>query len=268
MKLENIIQQNLTQSIDSLKDDRELCLEIQTRLQTLGLLPSNGVDGIYGPQTKQAFEQFKQQTHEGEPDTIGAGSAKTLLELNTLPAGNNLISNNQAESIYGHSITDQQLADLNSCLNRFEINTHPRIRHFLSQTAHESGGLKFMTEIWGPTVEQQQYDPPHAKAKELGNIAVGDGFKYRGAGVIQLTGRSNYQAFANFIHDPDVMEGANYVSIKYPFTSAGFWWHNNNMNALCDRGANVEEITRRVNGGLNGLSDREAYYAKALKIFA
>ena len=112
-----------------------------------------------------------------------------------------LISKVQAESIYSHAITDEQLADLNACLNRFEINTHPRIRYFLSQTAHESGGLKFMTEIWGPTAEQQQYDPPHAKAKELGNIAVGDGFKYRGAGVIQLTGRNNYQAFAIFIHD-------------------------------------------------------------------
>jgi putative chitinase len=141
------------------------------------------------------------------------------------------------------------------------------MRHFLSQTALESGGLKFMTEIWGPTIAQQQYDPPHAEAKTLGNISVGDGFKYRGAGVIQLTGRSNYQAFANFIHDPDVMEGANYVGTKYPFTSAGFWWHNNNMNALCDRGATVEEITRRVNGGLTGLADREAYYAKTLKIF-
>jgi putative chitinase len=64
------------------------------------------------------------------------------------------------------------------------------------------------------------------------------------------------------------MEVVDYVSTKYPFSSAGFWWHNNNMNALCDRGATVEEITRRVNGGLNGLSDREAYYAKALKIFA
>jgi putative chitinase len=64
------------------------------------------------------------------------------------------------------------------------------------------------------------------------------------------------------------MEGVDYVSQTYPFTSGGFWWYNNHMNALCDRGANVEEITRRVNGGLNGLSDREAYYAKTLKIFA
>lgn len=171
-----------------------------------------------------------------------------------------LISKVQAESIYGHIITDEQLADLNACLNRFEINTHPRMRHFLSQTAHESGGLQFVKEI----ASGKEYEG----RKDLGNIHPGDGPKYKGAGVIQLTGRSNYQAFANYIHDSHVMDGVDYVSTKYPFTSAGFWWHNNNMNVLCDRGATVEEITRRVNGGLNGLSDREAYYAKALKIFA
>lgn len=148
MKLEDIIQQNLVKPIDSLAGDSELCREVQTRLQVFGLLPAHGVDGIYGPQTKQAFEQFKQKIKEGELDTLGASSAKFLLELKELPGGNNLISKAQAESIYGNVISDGQLADLNSCLNRFEINTHPRMCHFLSQTAHESGGLKWMKEQW------------------------------------------------------------------------------------------------------------------------
>ncbi|OPF17208.1 chitinase [Microcystis aeruginosa KW] len=259
MKLEDIIQQNLVKPIDSLAGDSELCREVQTRLQVLGLLPANGVDGIYGSQTKQAFEQFKQKIKEGELDTLGASSAKFLLELKELPGGNNLISKAQAESIYSNVISDGQLADLNSCLNRFDINTHPRMCHFLSQTAHESGGLKWMKELGSG----EEYNG----RKDLGNIYPGDGPKYKGAGVIQLTGRSNYQAFANYIHDPKVMDGVDYVSTTYPFTSGGFWWHNNNMNALCDRGATVEEITRRVNGGLNGLADRQAYYEKAIKVF-
>ena len=177
----------------------------------------------------------------------------------TQPPNAQLISKAQAEEIYENSISDEQLADLNSCLNRFEINTHPRMRHFLSQTAEESGGLKWMKELASGEAYQGRRD--------LGDIYPGDGPKYKGAGVLQLTGRNNYQALADYIHDPEVMQGVDYVSTKYPFTSGGFWWHNNDMNALCDRGATVEEITRRVNGGLNGLAQREAYYQKALKVF-
>ena len=62
------------------------------------------------------------------------------------------------------------------------------------------------------------------------------------------------------------MEGCNYVATRYPFTSAGFWWHNNGMNALCDAGASVEQITYRVNGGYNGLADRQQYYNRAAKV--
>jgi putative chitinase len=100
---------------------------------------------------------------------------------------------------------------------------------------------------------------------DLGNVHPGDGPRYKGAGVIQLTGRANYQAFSEAIGDPRVMEGVDYVASTYPFTSAGFWWHNNNMNSLCDRGASVEEITLRVNGGYNGLDDRKYYYDAACK---
>jgi predicted chitinase/uncharacterized membrane protein YeaQ/YmgE (transglycosylase-associated protein family) len=182
--------------------------------------------------------------------------------------GVNLVTRQQAESVYGRKMSDQQFNDLNSCLQRFEINTVPRIRHFLSQTAHESAGLQYMTEIWGPSQvpAQRTYDPPYPKAKELGNTKIGEGKKYRGAGAIQLTGKYNYQALANFTNDPKVMDGADYVGVNYPFTSAGFWWKNNNMNALCDRGGTVKEVTKRVNGGYNGLSDRQRYYDKACQV--
>ena len=172
--------------------------------------------------------------------------------------GVNLVTRQQAESVYGRKMSDQQFNDLNSCLQRFEINTVPRIRHFLSQTAHESGGLRWMEEIASGSAYEGRRD--------LGNTSPGDGRKYKGAGVIQLTGRHNYQKFADFIKDQKVMQGHSYVAQVYPFTSAGFWWKNNNMNALCDRGATVKEVTKKVNGGYNGLSDRQRYYDKACQV--
>ncbi|MDB9414853.1 C39 family peptidase [Microcystis aeruginosa] len=172
--------------------------------------------------------------------------------------GVNLVTRQQAEFVYGRKMSDKQFNDLNSCLQRFEINTVPRIRHFLSQTAHESGGLQWMEEIASGSAYEGRRD--------LGNVSPGDGRKYKGAGVIQLTGRHNYQKFADFIRDQKVMQGHSYVAQVYPFTSAGFWWKNNNMNALCDRGGTVREVTKKVNGGYNGLADRQRYYDKACQV--
>jgi predicted chitinase len=171
-----------------------------------------------------------------------------------------IVSKQQAEALFGNPISDVQLQDLNSCLTRYKITTAPRLRHFLSQIAHESGGLIYTQEL----ADGSDYEG----RDDLGNVNAGDGPKYKGAGVIQLTGRANYQAFSNAIADPKVMDGVAYVAAKYPFTSAGFWWDNNDMNALCDGGETVEQVTLRVNGGYNGLEDRQHYYQKACGIFA
>ena len=258
MKLQDIIQQNLVKPIEFMADDQELCRQIQCRLNDLGLVAPEDVDGIYGDQTHTAFTEFKQAIHQDDPDQIGPSSAKMLIELKALPGVRGLLSKAQTEAIYGRSMQVQQFKDLSDCLNRFQVNTLARIRHFLSQTACESGGLRCMAEIGNGAEYKGRTD--------LGNTHPGDGPKYKGAGVIQLTGRSNYQAFSDFIHDPNVMNGVDYVSTNYPFSSAGFWWHNNDMNALCDRGASVEQVTERVNGGTNGLADREAYYQKACQV--
>ena len=101
---------------------------------------------------------------------------------------------------------------------------------------------------------------------DLGNNQLGDGPRYKGAGYIQLTGRANYQDFCDYMGDPRIMDGVEYVANTYPFTSAGFWWSNNKMNALCDSGASVEKVTRRVNGGYNGLEDRKYYYARTVEV--
>lgn len=172
-----------------------------------------------------------------------------------------LITKTQLARIWNCSesvIYDYEITELNKCLNQFQITTVNRLRHFISQISHESGGGRYKKELASGDAYEGR--------KDLGNTQPGDGRKYKGAGYIQLTGRANYQAFANFINDPKVMEGVDYVADNYPFTSAGFWWMNNKMNALCDRNPTVEEVTRRVNGGLNGLSDRKKYFGRCLDV--
>lgn len=157
-------------------------------------------------------------------------------------------------------IKDQEIVELNDCLRTFEITTKPRIRHFISQCAHESGGGKWMKEL----ASGQAYEG----RTDLGNTQKGDGPKFKGVGYIQLTGRYNYQQFSNFIKDPKVMDGVDYVAEKYPFTSAGFWWRNNKMNEMCDSGATCRQVSARVNGRdpANGLADREKYYKRCVDV--
>lgn len=163
----------------------------------------------------------------------------------------------QATAVFGRAPTTAQLSDLNDCLQRFSINTPARIRHFLAQIAHESGGLRWMEELADGSAYEGRAD--------LGNTQPGDGPRFKGAGALQLTGRHNYQQLATALGDPRVMKGCAYVAARYPFTSAGFWWQQNGMNALVDAGATCRKISAKVNGRdpANDLADREAYYAKA-----
>ena len=102
--------------------------------------------------------------------------------------------------------------------------------------------------------------------RDIGNTQPGDGKKYKGAGFIQLTGRANYASFSKYMNDPKIMNGVDYVALNYPATSAGYWWYNNRMNALCDRNPLIEEVTKRVNGGLRGIEDRKVYYNRCLEV--
>jgi putative chitinase len=140
---------------------------------------------------------------------------------------------------------------MNSCLAKYEITTAPRIRHFLSQTAHESGGGRYKKELASGAAYNGRTD--------LGNTSPGDGEKYKGAGYIQLTGKYNYSRLSEYLNDPRVMEGVDYVAENLPFTSAGYWWEDNKMNELIDIGADVYQVTQRVNGGQNGIDDRIHY---------
>jgi len=172
-----------------------------------------------------------------------------------------LITKKQLSRIWDVSettISDRIINDLNACLVRFQINTSVRICHFISQISHESGGGKWMKEL----ASGDDYEG----RKDLGNTQPGDGRKYKGAGFIQLTGRANYSDFSKYMNDPKVMDGVDYVALNYPATSAGYWWYNNRMNSLCDRNPLIEEVTKRVNGGLRGIEDRKVYYNRCLEV--
>ena len=173
-----------------------------------------------------------------------------------VPSGYTYVSKRQLAEIWQCSptlITDSEIVELNKCLETFQITTPSRIRHFLSQTAHESGGGRWKKELSDGWYLEGRTD--------IGNVYHGDGPKYKGAGYIQLTGRHNYQKFSDYIGDPKVMDGVDYVAETYPYTSAGYWWWSNGMNELCNKNPTVRQVTRRVNGGYNGLTDREHYYA-------
>lgn len=129
--------------------------------------------------------------------------------------------------------------------------------HFLSQCAHESGGWKFKSEIWGPTAAQSGYEG----RTDLGNTQAGDGFKFRGRGYIQLTGRANYKK-AELVLKGDIVNNPDYVKDKYPGDSACYFWTSNKLKRYCidDSDDSIKKLTKRINGGQNGLPDRKAKF--------
>jgi predicted chitinase len=156
---------------------------------------------------------------------------------------------------------------LNRIMEVYEIDTPLRASAFLAQIAHESAELKFMEEIWGPTAVQNRYEPPSDKATELGNTQPGDGRRYRGRGVIQLTGRANYQTFSDelgvdLVGNPDLV-----ATPQFAFETAGLFWKLKGLNELADV-QDFTAITRRINGGLNGLANRQKYYEIAKELLS
>lgn len=144
---------------------------------------------------------------------------------------------------------------LNAAMNEFEINTSLRQAAFLAQIAHESGSLRYVREIASGSAYEGR--------KDLGNTQPGDGVKFKGRGLIQITGRSNYAAVSkalgiDFIANPELLE-----TIENATRSAAWWWKAHNLNSLADQKL-FDKITRVINGGTNGQDERRALYKNAL----
>lgn len=145
----------------------------------------------------------------------------------------------------------EYLPHIEAAMAEFEINTPARKAAFLAQIGHESGGLHWTVEIWGPSIAQSNYEG----RADLGNIFTGDGFKFRGRGLLQTTGRANYKATGNALgmdleSNPEMLAQPIAAS-----RSAGWFWKQHGLNELADAG-DFMRVTRRVNGGLNGYANR------------
>lgn len=157
-----------------------------------------------------------------------------------------------------------------------------RAAHFFAQTAHESGNFKAFSENLNYSADGLQkifgkYFDAAAAAKAArnpekianrvyanrmgnGNEASGDGWKYRGRGALQLTGKDNYKAFADYLKKPEIMDNPDLVATEYSFESAIFFFEKNKLWAICDQGINdaaITSLTKRINGGTHGLDDRK-----------
>lgn len=151
------------------------------------------------------------------------------------------------------------LAPLNAAMLEFGITTPARQASFLSQVGHESGSLAYVRELASGAAYEGRRD--------LGNTWPGDGVRYKGRGLIQITGRANYAACGkalglDLLARPELLE-----QIVNACRSAGWFWQSNGLNALADAGDQVR-VTRRVNGGTNGLTERLALFAAAQRVLA
>lgn len=187
------------------------------------------------------------------------------------------------EKLKGH-IPDAVIAQIPDTAAKFNITTNLRLAHFLAQCGHESGGFKAVNEnlnygakgllgvfpkyFNAATAAQFERKPELIAAKVYanrmgnGDEASKDGWKFRGRGYIQLTGKNNYTNFTKFIGE-DCVANPDLVATKYPLASAAFFFNSNNLWAICDKGADdatVTAVTKRVNGGTIGLADRIKHF--------
>lgn len=143
----------------------------------------------------------------------------------------------------------------------YGLTTPLRIAHFMAQAAHETGGFKWLREIWGPTPAQLRYEG----RADLGNTQPGDGKRFMGRGIFQLTGRANYERAGKAIGQPLTAQPELAERPDIAVTTACDYWQSRGLSALADRD-DVLGVTRKVNGGNNGLADRKVQLAKAKAI--
>ena len=149
-------------------------------------------------------------------------------------------------------------------IDRFGLRDTPaRLANWIGQTSHETGSYRFLREIWGPTDAQRRYEG----RRDLGNTQPGDGRRFMGRGLIQVTGRANYTEMAMrsglpLVEQPELLEQPDAAVLV-----SAIWWTRAKLNALVDAGRE-DDVTRRINGGTNGLADRRARVARAKAMLA
>jgi len=258
--------------------------DVKRLQEKLGL----GADGSFGPGTEKAVKEWQAKNGLTADGIVGAASWSKLFgsaPVASAPAAAPVSVPSDlsfVERIKGH-IPDAVYAQIPDTCKKFNINSPLRLAHFLAQCGHESGNFKAVSEnlnysadglkkIFGkyfPGDTSAYARNPEKIASKVyanrmgnGDEASKEGFKFRGRGYIQLTGKDNYKAFSNFIGE-DCVANPDLVSDKYPLVSASWFFDKNNLWTICDKGETDEvvmAVTKRVNGGTHGLPDRLAKF--------
>ena len=254
--------------------------DIKRLQEKLGLT----VDGSFGPGTEKAVKEWQSKNGLTVDGIITSANKSWSMIFDSTPVSNVVIPSSQfkLENLKGH-IPDSVIAQIPETAAKFNITNSLRLAHFLAQCGHESGSFKAVSEnlnysadglkkIFGkyfPGDSTSYARNPEKIASKVyanrmgnGDEASKEGFKFRGRGYIQLTGKSNYAGFTKFIGE-DCVANPDLVATKYPLASAAFFFDSNKLWSICDKGADdatVTAVTKRVNGGTIGLADRIKHF--------
>ena len=240
-------------------------------------------DGIFGPGTEIKVKEWQAANNLTADGIVGDGSwGKMFPSEGNVPIAVSASSFKLA-ALKGH-IPDSVISMIPDTAAKFGITNPLRLAHFLAQCGHESGGFKAVNEnlnygakgllgtfpkYFNATTAAQYERKPEMIASKVyggrmgnGPESTKDGYKFRGRGYIQLTGKDNYTAFDKFVDD-DILGNPDLVATKYPLMSAAWFFNKNGLWSICDKGADdatVTLVTKRVNGGTIGLADRIKHF--------
>ena len=222
----------------------------ETLLKKLGFNPGK-IDGLFDRNTLKAVKAYEKSQGSKVDGVIGT---RQLAQMTRLTKGVTLGQLRKIMPSLPMSKAKAYLPLLNRAMAEAKINTKPRKAMFLAQLAHESVSLRYFEEIASGAAYEGRRD--------LGNIHPGDGVRFKGRGPIQLTGRSNYRAAGRALGLPLESKPTMAARPGVGFRTAAWFWTSRGLNRYADQG-NFREVTRRINGGYNGLADRLAYYRRA-----
>jgi putative chitinase len=257
--------------------------DVKLLQEKLGL----SADGSFGPKTEVAVNAWLTKNGLTADGTITSANKSWDLMFGTTVIKEDVVitptTGLNIEKLKGH-IPDAVISQIPDTAKKFNITNNLRLAHFLAQCGHESAGFKAVSEnlnyskdglkkvfgkyFPGNLAESYAKQPEKIASRVYGgrmgngDEASKEGFKFRGRGYIQLTGKANYTKFTQFIGE-DCVSNPDLVATKYPLASAAFFFDSNKLWSICDKGADdatVTAVTKRVNGGTIGLADRIKHF--------